>query len=367
MKSLKDEMRQIEQPAELHKHVVIGIERAAKEKQRKKWLPTFLTIPLTAAVAYFIWLVSTAPNLEHNTQAAGLVQPLTNTYWLASICTVLLVTIVWNLGKSHKKWRKQWALTLLVALSWVWNSAYYEAQQLPRPYVYPVSVNLEERSGYQSIYIHAIINKSEFENTIRAVVINDTTFAVNGDYSLSLGSTAHHMTTNAALNFQVEDLNRLMMQRSPIEAYALFLDGEKIPFDIQFTQFVQGDDSEGFGFEVDSNGNHKELFKTDMTTITAITPPPVIQHYKLESRGKVIKRVNMAGEEDIDLLPYAIDDTLLELSYQLSDERELRSYQSLYFIIETTDGTINKRANILFPPFSHKIVKEIRQEMIAND
>lgn len=360
-------MRQIEQPAELHKHVVIGIERAAKEKQRKKWLPTFLTISLTAAVAYFIWLVSTAPNLEHNTQAVGLVQPLTNPYWLASICTVFLVAIVWNLGKSHKKWRKQWALTLLVALSWVWNSAYYEAQQLPRPYVYPVSVNVEEGLGYHSIYIHAIINKSEFDNTIKAIVINDTMFAVNGGYSFSLGSTAHHMTTTTALDFQIEDLNKLMQQRSPIEAYAIFSDDEKIPFDIQFTQLTQGNNIKEFGLKEDANGHHKALFKTDMTTITAITPPSVIEYYQLESNGTVMKRVNMDGEEDANLLPYTMEDNLLELSYQLSDDRELRSYQNLYFLIETTDGMINKRLNILFPPFSNKIVKEIRQEMIAND
>ncbi|MEC1179821.1 hypothetical protein P9B03_15080 [Metasolibacillus meyeri] len=367
MKSLKDEMQQIEQPSALHRRAIMGIERATKEKHRKKWLPTFLSIPVTAAVAYFIWLVSTAPSFEQNNQAAGLSQQLTNPYWLASICTALLVVMVWVFGRNHKKWRKQWGLVVVIAVSWIWNSAYYEAQQLPRPYVYPVTVNVIEGQGHKSIYIHAIINRSEFENTIRVVVINDTAFPINADYSLSLGNTAHHMTTNAVLDFQVDDLNKLMKQRSPIEAYAIFSDNQKVLFDIQFTELAEGKHTEFYGVEFDSDNNHKQLFKTEPTTITAISLPSIVDRYTLKSGNEIIKRVGVDGEEDIDLLPYMMEESMLEVSYYMKEEQERRGYQSPYYVIETTDGTINKMLAILFPPFSRDVVKEIRQEMMQDD
>ncbi|WP_342472718.1 hypothetical protein MHH70_05135 [Metasolibacillus sp. FSL H7-0170] len=370
MKSLKDEMRQIVQPKDLHKRAMTGIQRAAREQRRQKWLPTFLSVSLTAAVVYFIWLVSATSPEQQNSQATTLQHNLLgaySAYWIAGLITALLLIFVILIAKRYKRWRKKLALIMVIMLSWIWNNAYYEEQQLPQPYVYPLSVNVTEEQNIKSIYVHAIINKGEFEKTIQIITINDIKLHVNGIGGLSLGSTAHHITTDATLDLQGNELNSLMKERTPIEAYAIFSDGQKIPFDIQFEQFERGKETESSGFEIDSNQNNKDLFKTELTTVLDIIPPPIISNYKLENDGEVIKSVGMGEEEEIDLLPYPMKRELLELSYWVNEERELRSYQNLYFIIETPDGTINKMVNILFPPFSRDVVKKVRQEMMQHE
>ncbi|WP_107841357.1 hypothetical protein [Metasolibacillus meyeri] len=367
MKSLKDEMQQIEQPSALHRRAIMGIERATKEKHRKKWLPIFLSIPVTAAVAYFIWLVSTAPSFEQNNQAAGLSQLLTNPYWLASICTALLVVMVWVFGRNHKKWRKQWGLVVVIAVSWIWNSAYYEAQQLPQPYIYPISVSLKTEQDFKSIYVHAIINKKDFGKTIQSIVINDTSLPIIGLNGVRLGSTAHHMTTDVTLELKPADIIKVMSKRSPIEAYAIFSDGQEIPFDVEFIEILGGKDLENGGIGQDTK-YRIETFETDMTTIKAFTPPSSVSGYELWNERKVIQRVGIKGEEDIDLLPYTMEGRWLKLVYELSEEGKLYSYQYQHYMLETIDGTIlHSPGVVFFPPFSRDVVKEIRQEMMQDD
>ncbi|WP_042478073.1 hypothetical protein [Bacillus ndiopicus] len=367
MKSLKDELRQIEMPNQLHERAVTGIQRAAKEQHRKKWLPSFLAIPLTAAIAYFIWLVSTGPITEQNKQAAGVAKELYNVYWIAGICTALLLVITALLSTRYKKWRKQLALFFVIALSWIWNSAYYEAQQLPQPYVYPISVSLRSEYDFKTIYIHAIINKKDFEKTIQNIVINDVNLPITEVNSVSLESTAHHISTDATLNLKPADIIEAMNRRTPIEAYAFFSDGQKIPFDAEFIEIKGGEDLQGDGIGI-STKYRIETINTDITTIKAFTPPSAASSYELWNEGKLIQRVGVNGEEDIDLLPYKMESRHLKLVYTLNDKRELYSYQSQYYKMETADGTmLHSQGVIFFPPLSRDIVKQVRQEMMEHD
>lgn len=377
MSNLKDELNKMETPKNLRAHVRRGIRRAeAEQKEKKQWLPKFLTVAISMAVLLFVAIM--VMDVQQERTASVEVEPYTsNLYVMAGLVTSGICVLALWLRRARPAWKRWVYVGMLISIVWVWNVAYYGMHQLNDRIIAPLYVEVL-KGEENELRVQYVVDHREENKRIIEVSIGGARFFVENEMVLS--EFSHQLMKEAYIPIVASQWERLIREQNSSTSYVVFNDGQRFQLPIEYLAFKTDAKGEVYEAEqvmwpnsngVGGNGYSFALFPLDdETEIQAIHYPifsGLVESYELRAGSKVIKRVNANGLEDVDLLPYTLsNEEMIQLDFWQHRTREEFTVYDLRIVIE------GEKQSYMYPFLLNwftlpKDIADLKQEVPQNE
>lgn len=322
MKSIKDELNEIEIPDELSNRSRLGIERALKEqKPKQNWWSIVGTVIVTAAMFFLVFTLINESNSNPKTTATpSTVSIFSNDYTLALIVTILAFVC------SFFVWRRiRWWIIpiLLFVLSFTWNIAVFNAHQLGEPVVFPLYIDVEaEGNTTFDIYYATDLRDDRY---IASVTFGGETYSPIHDwhqapgfpYTMHVSMSRYQVLKGTDFGIKIEDLPAKL---STENAYVTFTDGSIQPIMFEHFEFVQPVTVKSKLLETSSSGN--QLY----SDIRKMEEPFLIEkvHIQKEMQNYIYYELFVNNELIVRQDPSNALNNVNELPYQTEVDEEVK-------------------------------------------
>ena len=335
MKSFKEELEEIEVPAELSQRARLGIDKAANERRKRPdWKPLVGTMLVTVAALFIVFTLIGEPGTfsMKSTAKDSWESSLPGAYTIAGLLTVLAGACSFFLWRRMRLWVVP---ALLLALSFIWNIAVFQAHQLGEPVVFPLYIDVPAEGNLLFNVYYAVDTRDD--RYIDTLTFGGKTFDSQGDahefpgYPSTMHITSHkyQLLKEAMFDIRIEDLPEGL---STDEAFVTFTDGS-----VQHVKFGHFDFVEPANVqrELVTAKPGDEVYKMlEPFLIEQIAIQPHIQQhmsYELLVDGEVIVRYNPSyPKNNINHLPYQTEaGQRVDLRFIWNEGNDLRTYQGI--------------------------------------
>lgn len=370
MNNLKDELDGIEIPTELRARARFGIEQALKEQKlepartvrpskRHKFLTGALTATITVAAVLFLLAVVNPNTVTFNTADGAVTASIWYSKWLViPILSVLLLLLLYGAFKLIRKFPQWKSVAMFASLFGVCCASvgiWYSANMLQERVVFPIAYEfVKGQEGYM-VPVSYVVDRFDASTDMAALVIDGIKIepdeAVDDYLTVGESIQIQRQTINYAYKMAYFTVTAAQLQQMIEEeanlsnSEVLFLDGMTVPIQIEHFNYAKDaegayiveDDVQSWTMSSTENGEIFEFHLDGETVIEAVEFPKhagVNDSYELRLDGQVIKRVNMDGLADVDLLPIAATDaTQLRIKVNSSDwNQQLQRFHFPLFI-----------------------------------